>query len=142
MPATNYPLSADGGPDDLPRTLRREKEAREREARERQTGRERDAYQHGPAGGREPGLGAMPPGGDPFGTGEPPYVGVEGAPLPAVVRRIEVPFLQLMLFFLKSVLAMVPALLLLGAILWGLGQILQTFFPHLVKMQILIWFPN
>ena len=34
------------------------------------------------------------------------------------------------------------SLLLLGAMLWGIGHLIQKFFPHLVKMQILIWFPN
>lgn len=130
MTDTNYPLTADGGPDDLPRTLRRERDAREREARERMA-KEREAYaaQAGPSMA------------DPFAVADPAFA-QQVEPLPAVVRRFDVPFLQLVVFFLKAVFAMVPALIVLGLILWGIGQFLQNFFPQLVKMQILIWFPN
>lgn len=167
MSDTNYPLMADGGPDDLPRTLRRERDAREREARER-LAKEREAALaaqaaaspraqpqmptpgmagdaaaggHGMGGG---GMGSAGMGGpsmaDPFVVTDQDFA--HAAPLPSVVRRFDVPFLHLVGFFLKAVLAMVPALIVLGLILWGIGQFLQTFFPHLVKMQILIWFPN
>ena len=133
MTDMNYPLAADGGPDDLPRTLRRERDAREREARERQA-KEREAYAAQASAQSAPGMA------DPFISDAAGYA--DAQPLPAVVRRFDVPFSQLVLFFLKAVFAMVPALILLGVILWGLGQALQTFFPHLVKMQILVWFPN
>jgi hypothetical protein len=63
-------------------------------------------------------------------------------PFPASVRRFDVPFLHLMTFFLKAVLAAIPALFLLGVILWFAGAGLQAFFPNLVKMKILISFPN
>jgi hypothetical protein len=39
------------------------------------------------------------------------------------------------------VLAAIPAILLLGAILWGLGTLAQMYLPALVKMRILITFP-
>lgn len=147
MSDLNYPLAADGGPDDLPRTLRRERDAREREARER-LAKEREALAAtstigGPSitnssmGG--PGMAGAGMA-DPYAMAEPTYGHAE--PLPSVVRRIDVPFVQLVTFFLKAVFAMVPAILVLGIILWGIGQMLQTFFPQLVKMQILIWFPN
>ena len=118
MADTDYPLS-DADTDDLPRTLRREKEARAREARERaSSGLEATAgYQ---------------------AAGE----GYAAEVYPSVVKRLDVPFLHLMVFFLKSVLAAIPALILLTVILWFMGQALQTFFPELVKMKILISFPN
>ena len=153
MSDLNYPLAADGGPDDLPRTLRRERDAREREARER-LAKEREAMAAatptigGPsmAGSSMGGPSMSGPGmassgmADAYAMSEPSYG--QGEPLPSVVRRIDVPFFQLVTFFLKAVFAMVPAILVLGIILWGIGQTLQTFFPQLVKMQILIWFPN
>jgi hypothetical protein len=127
--------------DDLPRTFRREKEAREREARER-AARERAAA---------PTLSAAP---DPYGIhaahaapkiyADPaaPAGAVKAAALdvtvPAVVRAIDVPFGQLVTFFLKAVIAAIPALILLMAVLWGLGQALEMFFPDLLKMKILI----
>jgi hypothetical protein len=122
--------------DDLPRTFRREKEARAREARER-AAQERaaapslstaqDAYS-GPqpqvyrSADVEPHLGDMP--------------------IPASVRRFDVPFLQLAKFFIKAVLAAIPALILLGIILWFSGEAVQAVFPQLIKMKILISFPS
>ena len=44
MATLQYSSLQDGGPDDLPRTLKREREAREREAREREA-RERETLQ-------------------------------------------------------------------------------------------------
>ena len=63
-------------------------------------------------------------------------------PYPASVRRFDVPFLHLVMFFLKAVLAAIPALILLTAILWVAGSALQSFLPDLVKMKVLISFPN
>jgi hypothetical protein len=60
---------------------------------------------------------------------------------PATVTRLELPFLHMMTFFLKAVLAAIPALLLLMAILWGIGQLAQHYLPWLVKMRVLITFP-
>lgn len=115
---TNFPLNDGTDMDDLPRTLRREREAREREARERApSGLEAQAaaaYSHEQAG----------------------YPA--DATYPATVRRFEVPFFHLVTFFMKAVIAAVPALLLLGAILWGFGQVLKVFFPELLHFQILI----
>lgn len=126
--------------DDLPRTFRREKEAREREARER-AARERAAA---------PTLSATP---DPYaahGAHAAPKIYADPAagglakpatldvPVPAIVRAIDVPFGQLAAFFLKAVFAAIPALILLMAVLWGLGQALEAFFPDLLKMKILI----
>jgi hypothetical protein len=125
---------ADGGPDDLPRTFRRERdaqrEAREREARERAAAEQQFAPPPEPAYGAEPGLDSY--GAQPFG---PPYDA-------GVVTALKIPFVQLMLFFVKAVFAAIPAIILLGIMLWGMGQILTTYFPALLKMKILITFPN
>ena len=122
--------------DDLPKTFRREKEARAREARER-AAQERAAA---------PSLSTGP---DDYSGPRPqiyrsadvdPRTG--DAPPSATVRRFDVPFLHLVKFFLKAVLAAIPALILLGVILWFAGAGLQALFPQLVKMKILISFPN
>lgn len=106
--------------DDLPRTVRRERDARERAARER--------------------------------TGPPVH---EPVPMPmraqhdydlpapaATVTSIEMPFGKLVLFLIKVVLAGIPALLLLTVLLWGFGHMLQTLFPVLLKMKIMIYVPQ
>ena len=62
-------------------------------------------------------------------------VGALAAP-PATVIDIDVPFVKLMMFFIKAVFAAIPALLVLMALLWVFGQRLQTFFPQLLKMKI------
>lgn len=114
---------ADGGPDDLPRTLRREREAREREAREREG--QAPAFAPVPSYDPGPAQHAMPD----HLTG-------------TTVSRFDVPFLHLVAFFLKAVLAAIPAIILLGVLLWVMGDLLMRFFPDLVKMQILIRFPH
>lgn len=145
--------------DDLPRTFRREKEAREREAREREA-KEREARDRQMAerqakerAQREraaapalsvaaPYLSAAPElGANPQVYADPAVQpDIADMPYPATVRRIDVPFFHLMAFFLKAVVAAIPALILLTAILWFLGQGLSAFFPELVKMKILIGF--
>jgi len=126
-PPFTLPL-ADSNPDDLPRTLRREREAREREARERLAREMRD----------RPYSEAVKPGA--FST--PNSHSLDQAPVvPAAVTRFEVSFFHLMAFFLKAVFAAVPALIVLGMMIWGAGHLLKTWYPDLVKMQILILFP-
>jgi hypothetical protein len=138
----NFALLGDESADDLPRTFRREKEARAREARER-AAQERAAA---------PTLSTTP---DSFGpapasvapqprTRADPDLApvIADMPYPASVRRFDVPFMHLVTFFLKAVVAAIPALILLTAILWLFGSALQAFFPDLVKMKILISFPN
>ena len=125
MTDTNFPLSADADLDDLPRTLRREHEARAREARERQ----RDGAPGDPPRfvSRDDGYAAVPL------LDEPPA---------ATVTRIDVPFVRLVFFFLKAVVAAIPALILLTAILWVGGQLVEAFYPEIIKMKILISFPG
>lgn len=63
-------------------------------------------------------------------------------PIPASVQRFDVPFLRLVAFFLKAVLAAIPALILLGVILYFAGKGLEAYFPELVRMKIMITFPG
>jgi len=54
------------------------------------------------------------------------------------VTRLKIPFLHLVLFFMKAVLAAIPALILLTVLLWGLGQGLKAFFPALRHFEIIV----
>jgi hypothetical protein len=108
----HFELAADGGPHDLPRALLREREKQERESRT-------EAQEQ-----------ATP--GRPCADG----------PIQAMVTRLQLPFLRLVFFFIKAAFAAIPALTILGAIMWVAGHLLQLYFPELVKMQILIQFPN
>lgn len=120
MTDSNFPLTADSDMSDLPRTLRREHEARARAA----SGFEADTRSYG----SQPEASYAP-----AATAEP---------YPAAVKRFEVPFFHLVTFFMKAVLAAIPALLLLTALLWGFGQVLKVYFPELLHMQIVVNFPN
>ncbi len=133
MDAMSLPLTADGDMEDLPRTVRREKEARAREAREREA-REREAMPSG--------LSAPQPEPAAYASADP-YAGyAEQEAYPAAVRSIDVPFFRLMLFFIKAVFAAIPALIILAGLLWLGGQALEAAFPELLKAKILITFPN
>jgi hypothetical protein len=127
----DIPLTGDDDLDDLPRTLRRERAAQEKRARER-----------GEPPPEKPRLKSSD-----LGAHVEPQYGPDGYveeedPYPAVVRQLDIPFVHLMMFFLKAVLAAIPALILLGALIWLSGEILQQFFPWLIKMKILIQFPD
>jgi len=122
---TNFSLMADDDVDDLPRTLRREREARQREAREREEKARAATLTHD------------------FGVSEsergmPAYA----AATPATVVRFDVPFHHLMGFFIKAVFAAIPALILLGVLLWYAGVALKTFYPELIHTEILIRIPR
>lgn len=103
--------------DDLPRTFRREREAREREARQRDMSRFAPDFAGEDVIHEDRGTGAS-------------------------VQRLQIPFFHLMGFCFKAVFAAIPALILLTALLWLGGQALSAFFPQLGKMQILIHFPK
>jgi hypothetical protein len=125
-----------GDQDDLPKTLRRQRDEKERLERERMD------QTRSPSTG-QPRIGAFEPAslggsrrGDDFGGT------FSDEPQAAVVTRLQIPFFRLMAFFIKAVFAAIPALILLGAILWGIGQLLKTYFPWLVQMQIVISFPK
>jgi hypothetical protein len=109
---THSALTADGGPYDLPRTLLREREKQEREARNQAQSA--------------------------LGRGQAHADG----PVQAMVTRLQLPFLRLVFFFIKAAFAAIPALAILGVILWIAGHLLQLYYPELVKMQILIQFPD
>jgi hypothetical protein len=119
--------------DDLPRTIRRErdaKEAREREARERDA-RERLSMQPMPVHVFERQV--------PYSARQAPY----GFAAPSgPVATLDMPFSKLVAFFLKAVFAAIPALVILAAMLWLAGHGLQTFFPDLVKLKILVYMPK
>ncbi len=132
MADPNFGPIGDDPSDDLPRTFRREKEARERENRERAAQRERQPTP-GPSLSATPDVYIEP-------ASASTETSVVGMPFPAVVRRIDVPFVHLVTFFLKAVLAAIPALILLTALLWLFGHMVQMFFPDLIKMKILIGF--
>ena len=105
--------------EDLPRTLKRERERQSRET-----------------------LSAQPrPEPQPVASYGTPGSAADIGP-PATVTAFDVPFVSLMMFLIKCVLAGIPALILLLAILWGFGEILQKVFPALLKMKILIHFPG
>lgn len=137
-----YPPLTDAT-DDLPRTLRRERESRERAAREMQarsaqagerTAWDREAWDRG-------GNSAVA---QPSTYAAEPMSAYENEPRgtdPVTVARFKVPFFSLMGFFIKCVFAAIPALIILIAMLYGLGIALQTYFPQLIKMKILISFP-
>ena len=124
MASVEFPLMADEGAEDLPRTLRREKEARERAAREREAKARAATLTHdfGAADARSE-QAAIEAGG-------------------ATVSRFEVSFAHLMMFFIKAVFAAIPALIILSALLWLGGNVVKAIFPQLIHMQILITFPN
>ena len=112
--------------DDLPRTLRRE-----REARGLDRGNAASSFAFTPT----PVSGSAPPSSADAGRGER-YV-VDGN----TVTDIRIPFFRMMMFCFKLVFAAIPALILLGVILWFAGHLLMTYAPWLVKLQILIRVP-
>lgn len=152
MANTDFALTADISEfDDLPRTLRREREAREREKKEREARESRVAAKAATAAAgasaagekRGPAFEAAPSLYVPRDTDLDTRADADEADYPAAtVKRIDVPFFHMMTFYLKAVIAAIPALILLTAILWGMGQVMKIFFPWLLKMQIFIQFPN
>jgi hypothetical protein len=111
--------------EDLPRTIRREREARDREAREKAP------------------VTPVVPTGPTMPTALEHSGGNFRLPAPsATVTAFDVPFGKLMKFFIKAVFAAIPAMLLLTALLWLFGQGLQSAFPQLVKMKVLIYVPQ
>ena len=125
MTDANFSLMMDEALDDLPRTVRRERDA-QRAAREDEERKRAAKLTYGFAAGARR---------DDYDGGEPDA-------MPAVVTRFDVPFVRLMLFYIKAVFAAVPALIILGGLLWLAGDVMRTLFPWLVKMQILIRFPG
>lgn len=149
MANPNLSLAMD---DDLPRTFRRdkaEKAARDREAadaaerlRADDSAREADMPRIVEARSSEARSFAAPSV-EPGHAYHPAQFGpLVGEMQPAEVRALNIPFLHLMMFCLKLVVAAIPAIILLGAILYGLGQILKIYLPWLVQAEIFIRFPK
>ena len=113
MPEPTFSLTAD---DDLPRTVRRERDARDREARERAAA-------------------ALAPPSVPAIAHEHDRTFDEPAPA-ATVTDFDVPFGKMTVFFIKAAFAAIPALLILIAMLWVFGQGLKLAFPQLLQMKV------
>ena len=127
--------------DDLPRTLRREREARDRA--------QKPGYQNpgqlsaGPPAGSfvpEQSLNHQAMGGHQPLSGHQ-QMGERVVMSGNTVTDIRIPFFRLMMFGFKLVFAAIPALILLLALLWLFGHALMTYFPWLVKVQLLIKVP-
>lgn len=129
MTDSNFPLSSD---DDLPRTFRR--------ARQEHEAAQRAAYPAQepmvPIGSADPSLGHAPPPG--ITSAANPFAD----PAPATVRTFDVPFFHLMFFCIKAVFAAIPAVIILGLLIWLSGEFLTSYFPELLKMKIIIQLPN
>jgi hypothetical protein len=121
---TDFALLADSDSEDLPRTLRREREAREREKREREDKARKATLTHD------------------FGASDAPRDLPAFAAAPATVVRFDVPFTHLMGFFIKAVFAAVPALIILGTLLWYAGALLKALYPELVHTEVIIRIPR
>lgn len=126
MASVDFPLTAEEA-EDLPRTLRREREVRERAAREKEAKARSATLTHdfGASDIREERERTRP-------------ADISGG----AVTRFDVPFGHLMMFSIKAVLAAIPALFLLGVLLWCAGAVLKAYYPDLVHMKILISFPQ
>jgi hypothetical protein len=105
--------------DDLPRTLRRERDARQQRAQAQMppTGQAANYGGHSQTSQHD------------LAPGQGPAV---------TVTSLDIPFFRLMAFFIKAVFASIPALILLGLVLYAMGQVAKLFFPWLVKFQILV----
>lgn len=125
MSNSPLPMAADGGVDDLPRTLRRAREERMREAEMQQ-----QSAQHADT--------SVPS----FAAHAEPRPSFLDDPERVTVTAVKVPFVRLMMFFLKAVFAAIPAIIVLGVLLWLLGAGLKAYFPQLVHMQITISIPR
>jgi hypothetical protein len=114
--------------DDLPRTLRREREARERAAREAETRKRNATLTHDYDANHRSAV-----------ADRPAYV--QGAAA-GVVTGFDVPFFHLMRFFIKAVFAAIPALILLAVMLWFAGAALKSAYPGLVHTEVVIRVPR
>lgn len=121
--------------DDIPRTVKRQREAMEREKAAQSA--------PAPASGAEALAAATASAGEWAGDDHvSDRFADRGEGHGVVVGALRVPFFRLAWFLMKAVLAGIPALLLLMVILWLIGQALTTYFPELIKIRILITFPG
>ena len=124
--------------DDLPRTLRRAREQQLREQQTRDQAGQSTSWDRGQSSASSQPSYDTPQSANSYGhpRNEPADDGA------VTVQRFNVPFFSLMGFFLKAIFAAIPAILILVAMLYGLGLAMQTYFPQLIKMKILISFPG
>jgi hypothetical protein len=127
--------------DDIPRTFKRERDAREKEARDREA-KERETAEREARARESKGKQSFPGATDRGSSSGFTSALPDGPSDGVIVSALQIPFFRLMAFFLKAVFAAIPALFVLIGLLWGIGQIAQTYFPWLVKMRILIQFPG
>lgn len=133
MPDARATYPADGGPDDLPRAVLREREARYRDDLARA------ARQPPPSPAPELTLSTL---------GEAPSRAADAVASRLIsnssveVRALNIPFWRLVMFGFKLVFASIPAFILLGVLIWLAMTMLQSFLPELTKMQVLIQFPK
>ena len=114
--------------DDLPRTLRRERDARERELRERDNASfadEKAERQSGPHAGSTPAYAYD--------------YGPAGSDGGVTVTRLAIPFTHLMMFFMKAVVAAIPALIVMALVFWGAGEALRFAVPSFKGIHITVW---
>ena len=141
MPEPQLSMGATSAEDDLPRTFRRDKEARERAAREAESraSQRTSGLSHGPGldQGRAAAHNYQSATADLASTPEfaERVIADNGK---VTVGAFDVPFLHLVRFFVKAVFAAIPALIMLWVVLWGFGQLAQKFMPWLVKVRILV----
>lgn len=128
MAEPNFAMMADT--DDLPRTLRREREARERAKREEETRKRNATLTHD------------------YDANRASASAIADRPVPmagaaaGVVTGFDVPFFHLMRFFIKAVFAAIPALIILGALLWFAGAALKSAYPGLIHTEVIIRVPR
>ena len=128
MAEPNFAMMADT--DDLPRTLRREREARERAKREEETRKRNATLTHD------------------YDANRASASAIADRPVPmagtaaSVVTGFDVPFFHLMRFFIKAVFAAIPALIILGALLWFAGAALKSAYPGLIHTEVIIRVPR
>jgi hypothetical protein len=126
---TDFAMMADA--DDLPRTLRREREARERAARETEA-RKRNATLTHDYDARH----------DSAAVSDRRAHRQDAGAAAGVVTGFDVPFFQLVRFFIKAVFAGVPALIILAVMLWFAGAALKSAYPGLVHTEVVIRVPR
>ena len=125
-------------PDDLPRTLRRAREQQVREQQSREQAAQSTSWDRGQMPAASNASYGSP---EPVSAYDQPY-GSTSSDSAVTVQRFKVPFFSLMGFFIKAVFAAIPAILILIAMLYGLGLAMQTYVPQLIKMKILISIPG
>ena len=115
-------FALDAEEDDLPRTIRREREAREARAREMRAREARERLSTEPA----------------RFSGFAPEMVYSAAPA-GMRGGLDIPFGKLMAFFAKAVFAALPALVILIGLVWLGMHALQMVFPDLIKLKVLIY---